>query len=160
MKLRELNSEDLPRITALNNAAVPAVPEMTEDSLAAVLTRSDIHLAAMDGPTLLGFVIGFGSGSDYASPNFLYFERRGTDHLYVDRIVVDGDARGAGVGRVLYERFIELATEQGRTEVTCEVNVDPPNPDSMAFHTRLGFREVGRQSTDYATVALLARAIP
>ena len=160
MHLRELTAADLSRITALNNAAVPAVPEMTEDSLAAVLSASDVHMAAVDGTTLLGFVIGFASGSVYTSPNFIYFEQRGTNHLYVDRIVVAGEARGAGIGRLLYEQVVGLASEQGRAEVTCEVNVDPPNPESMAFHTRLGFTEVGQQSTGYATVALLARSIP
>jgi predicted GNAT superfamily acetyltransferase len=28
--------------------------------------------------------------------------------------------------------------------VCCEVNSDPPNPLSDAFHAALGFREVGR----------------
>ncbi len=159
MDLRELTVDDLPRITALNNAAVPAVPEMTESTLAAVLSASNVHLAAVEGSTLVGFVLGFSTGSDYASPNFAYFEQRGTNHLYVDRIVVAGEARGAGVGRILYEKFVWLAAEQGRAEVTCEVNVDPPNPESMAFHLRLGFTDVGQQSTDYATVALLVRPV-
>ncbi len=159
MELRELTTDDLPRITALNNAAVPAVPEMTEESLSAVFSASDVRLAAVDESGVIGFLLGFAAGSDYGSANFRYFEDRGTDHLYVDRIVIDSAARGGGVGRVLYEQFIGLAIEQGRAEVTCEVNVDPPNPQSMAFHTRLGFSEVGRQTTGYATVALLARLL-
>ena len=42
--------------------------------------------------------------------------------------------------------------------ITCEVNTRPANPDSMAFHERLGFREVGRQQTEGGAkeVALLA----
>jgi predicted GNAT superfamily acetyltransferase len=45
--------------------------------------------------------------------------------------------------------------------VTCEVNLDPPNPRSLAFHERLGFREVGRQATKGGafTVVLLAAAV-
>ena len=159
MELRDITTVDLPRITALNNAAVPAVPKMTEESLAAVHATSDVRIAAVDSSGVIGFVLGFATGSDYESTNFLYFEQRGTDHLYVDRIVVDSAARGTGVGRVLYERFIQLAAEQGRAEVTCEVNVDPPNPESMAFHARLGFSEVGQQTTEYATVALLVRPV-
>ena len=31
----------------------------------------------------------------------------------------------------------------GHTLVTCEVNADPPNPASDAFHAALGFAEVG-----------------
>ena len=32
--------------------------------------------------------------------------------------------------------------------LTCEVNEDPPNPDSMQFHKKLGFRELGKQKTE------------
>ena len=28
----------------------------------------------------------------------------------------------------------------------CEVNLAPPNPESLKFHARIGFREVGRQA--------------
>jgi uncharacterized protein len=28
--------------------------------------------------------------------------------------------------------------------VVCEVNIDPPNPASEAFHLALGFKEVGQ----------------
>jgi predicted GNAT superfamily acetyltransferase len=152
--LRDLTRDDLPVLLALNNAATPAVPTATEDELAALLEASDFGFAVGDEP--LGFVLGFAPGSDYQSPNYRWFEARGTDHLYVDRIVVAEAARGRSIGRLLYEHVIGLAREQGRREVTCEVNLDPPNPGSLAFHNRMGFREVGQQETGYATVSLLA----
>ena len=134
-------------IMALNNAATPAVPVMTDQEMTALLDASDF-----------GFVVGFRPGSDYASVNYRYFEDRGTDHLYIDRIVVDETARGMRVGQTLYNRVFRLAIAEGRAEITCEVNVEPPNPGSLAFHARLGFSEVGRQPTDHGkTVALFAR---
>lgn len=159
MHLRELTSLDLPSMLALNNDAVPAVPEATEADLAELLRASTFGFAAVSDNEFLGFVVGFETGMDYSSPNYLYFEDRGTDHLYVDRIVVAEEARGMRVGQTLYRRVIALAVDQGRTEVTCEVNVEPPNPGSIAFHTRLGFSEVGRQETGYATVALLTHPL-
>lgn len=41
--------------------------------------------------------------------------------------------------------------------MTAEVNVEPPNPVSTAFHTSMGFAEVGRQDTygGSVTVALM-----
>jgi hypothetical protein len=36
------------------------------------------------------------------------------------------------------------ACEAGYTRVCCEVNVEPPNPGSDAFHANLGFEEIGR----------------
>ena len=45
--------------------------------------------------------------------------------------------------------------------MTAEVNVDPPNPVSSAFHESMGFAEVGRQQTygGSVTVALLAAPV-
>jgi uncharacterized protein len=159
MRLRNLTPLDVPTILALNNDAVPAVPESTGVELAALLVASSFGFAAVSKEELLGFVIGFEPGSDYASPNYRYFEDRGTDHLYVDRIVVAESARGMRVGQTLYRRVIDLAVEQGRDEVTCEVNTDPPNPGSLAFHSRMGFKEVDRQDNGYVKVALLARPL-
>jgi predicted GNAT superfamily acetyltransferase len=158
MRLRTLARGDVPAIVALNNAATPAVPVMTDQEMTTLLDAADFGFAAVMPTELLGFVIGFRTGSDYASVNYRYFEDRGTDHLYIDRIVVDEAARGMRVGQTLYNRVFRLAIAEGRAEVTCEVNVEPPNPGSLAFHARLGFSEVGRQDTDHGkTVALFAR---
>jgi uncharacterized protein len=45
--------------------------------------------------------------------------------------------------------------------VTCEVNLEPPNPVSQRFHESLGFVEVGRQETygGSVTVQLLERRL-
>jgi hypothetical protein len=82
-------------------------------------------------------------GSAYPSDNYGWFEeQRSTRHLYVDRIAVSNAARGCGVGRALYEETLRLAAELGEERVTAEVNEDPPNPESMAFHAKLGFRHL------------------
>ncbi len=159
MRLRKLTPRDLADMLALNNEAVPAVPEATESELAAILDACSFGFAAVTDTEFLGFVMGLAPGSTYSSPNYQYFERRGTDHLYVDRIVVSAEARGMRIGQTLYQQVIDLAVDQGRNEVTCEVNLDPPNPESLAFHSRMGFSEVGRQDTGYATVSLLARPL-
>lgn len=159
MRLRELTPLDLPNMLILNNEAVPAVPLATEEELAELLRTSTFGFAAVNDDEFLGFVVGFEPGMDYASPNYLYFENRGTDYLYVDRIVVAEEARGMRVGQTLYRKVIALAVDQGRVEVACEVNLEPPNPASIAFHSRLGFSEVGRQETGYATVALLTHPL-
>jgi len=110
---------------------------------------------------VLGFALLFRAGADYASENYRWFEVRGDDFFYVDRIVVADEAQNAGVGRALYAAIFAAARERGLARVTCEVNVEPPNPGSMRFHGRLGFAEVGRQSTknDTIVVAMLAAAV-
>ena len=160
--LRSIRSADIPQIAVLNAAAVPAVSLATESELGVLLGFSHLAIVAVDAADapLVGFLICMQPGSDYASENYRYFESRGTDHLYVDRIVVADGARGLGIGRQLYDSVFGLAQAEGRAEVTCEVNLDPPNPESLAFHARLGFERIGEQATKNATVTVALLAAP
>jgi len=157
-RVRPLVATDAARLQPLNDAAAPAVPITSAHDLAALVGLSSLALGVDRDETLVGFVIALPPGADYESENYRYFESRDVDHLYVDRIVIDEAERGHGLGAILYDAVFEAARDQGRAEVTCEVNLDPPNPGSMAFHRRRGFRELGSQPTKggSVTVALLS----
>ncbi|WP_088343778.1 MULTISPECIES: GNAT family N-acetyltransferase [Rhodomicrobium] len=90
------------------------------------------------------FLIAFDQNADYRSPNFLWFRERFPRFVYIDRVITAGAARGRGYGRRLYEDLFAEASRLGHERVVCEVNIDPPNPASDAFHAALGFAEVGR----------------
>ncbi|UCI05076.1 GNAT family N-acetyltransferase [Mesorhizobium sp. B1-1-8] len=92
---------------------------------------------------LEAFIMTFDQDADYDSPNFLWFRDRYPQFVYVDRVVVAAEARGRGHARRLYEDLFDHVRRAGQTIVTCEVNADPPNPVSDAFHAALGFTEVG-----------------
>ena len=161
VSLRTLTADDAERLAVLNNAAAPAVPVTAPDDLARLVAIAGLALGLERAGRLVGFVIAMQPGADYASENFVFFESRGIDHLYVDRIVIDESERGAGLGAALYASVFDTARRQGRREVTCEVNIDPPNPGSLAFHARLGFFSVGTQATKggAVTVSLLAAPV-
>lgn len=91
-----------------------------------------------------GFLITFDPSADYDSPNFIWFQKTYSEFVYVDRIVVAATARGQGIARQLYEHLFDVVKRNGIERVVCEVNLDPPNPVSDAFHAQLGFSEVGR----------------
>lgn len=161
-RLRAVDAADVPTLAALNDAAVPAVNALGTDGLAAHVRECDLALvAAGDDDGTLGFLLALAPGSGYASENYLWFSEHVPGSLYVDRVVVSPDAHGQGVGRLLYEAVDARARELGLGQVTCEVNLDPPNPGSLAFHTRLGFEQVGEQVTKGGTVrvALLAKPV-
>ena len=61
------------------------------------------------------------------------------DFVYVDRIVVSHEAQGKGTGRRLYDDLAEAARAAGLKRIVCEVNTLPPNPGSIAFHSKAGF---------------------
>ncbi len=160
VELRPYTSADLPALVAINDAAFPAVPITPPEELAELVAMSRLTLVADDGEPA-GFVIALAPGRAYASENYAWFSARSTDFLYVDRIVLAARLQGRGVGPRLYAAVDEAARAEGASEVTCEVNVRPANPGSLAFHARLGFVEVGRQQTKGGTteVALLARSV-
>lgn len=130
----ELNTEsehflsplDLTRLTRLHSAAAMSQVISVENSV-------------------LAFLLAFREGADYDSINFRWFADRYRRFLYVDRIVVSPKAQGTGLGRVLYEGVFEHARSSEVPLVTCEFDIDPPNPASERFHAAFGFSEVGRQ---------------
>ncbi|TFC52177.1 GNAT family N-acetyltransferase [Cryobacterium sp. TMT1-21] len=155
--LRPLRADDSDSLLALNNTAVPAVNPHDESSLAALLAASSLAIAVVEDSRpdeILGFAVVFAVAADYASENYRWFSAQSDDFLYVDRIVVSSDARNRGLGRVLYAAIFEAARAAEVSRVFCEVNVAPPNPRSLAFHARLGFGEIGRQSTKNDTVVV------
>ena len=156
-----LDADDAPTIDevlALNEHWVPHVGSIGRDALRALVEAADLAVVAVpsgsgDGGAVDGFLILIAPGADYASPNYRYFQDRldtgaaPGPFRYVDRIAVSPRAQGRGLGRVLYDAAVERAVAVGAAEVTCEVNLEPPNPDSLAFHDRLGFVPVGTQWT-------------
>ncbi|WP_421733396.1 GNAT family N-acetyltransferase [Cellulomonas sp.] len=161
LTLRAITPADVPGLARLNDDAVPAVNELGLDGLTAHLPECDLALLAESDGLTVGFVLAVAPGSPYASENYRWFSTQVPGSLYVDRIVVHPAAHGRGVGRALYAAVDARARELGLGVVTCEVNLEPPNPESLAFHERLGFARVGEQATKGGSVvvALLRREV-
>src|SRR4029077_1302341 len=102
------------------------------------------------------FLIAFDQDARYDNPNFLWFRNRYARFVYVDRIVTAPEARGQGLATTLYGRLIERAIAANHERIVCEVNVDPPNSGSQAFHRSMGFAPVGdaRLSTGKTVIYL------
>ncbi|MCB1270134.1 MAG: GNAT family N-acetyltransferase [Microthrixaceae bacterium] len=151
-RLRSLAESDLDEVLQLNQRWVPHVGSLRFDSLAELVDLAELAVGAFADGELAGFVVVLGPGAGYASPNYRYFSGRHRLFTYVDRIAIAPRAQGTGLGRVLYEGVVDHARGVGSPVVCAEVNLDPPNPGSQAFHERLGFVEVGRQWTYDDTV--------
>ena len=127
-------------LLAINNEHAQELSWLEPERLTQLVRQAFLARRIGDVDALL---LAFDQDAEYDSPNFLWFRARYPRFVYVDRIVVASAARGRGLARRLYRELFEQATYAGHTHIVCEVNSDPPNPASDAFHAALGFVEVG-----------------
>jgi uncharacterized protein len=148
-KIRQLDRKtDLDVVVAINNSGYPAVPLATRDDILALWDVSCLAIGVeLASGELGGFLIALDPGQSYDSENYTFFESRFTNHLYIDRIVLSPSAQGLGLGGELYQAVFDKARLDSRDRITCEVNLEPPNPGSLRFHRRWGFVDVDTQPT-------------
>ena len=144
-ELRAVTQEDHPALLALNNAHAAELnfedPARFERLLAAAVFSAAI--GPLGDPD--AFLLAFDDRTPEQGPNHAWFLARHPRFLYVDRVCVAPRARGRGLARALYAGVFEAARAAGMPLVCCEVNTEPPNPGSDAFHAALGFVEVARR---------------
>lgn len=141
----------------LNQAHVAELSELDADALDRLVREAFLASVINGGDA---FLIAFDQDADYDSPNFRWFQSRYRRFVYVDRVVVAAAARGRGLANRLYQGLFEFAGARGHSVIACEVNLDPPNPASDAFHRARGFEEVGRaELANGKTVRYLARRL-
>lgn len=145
-------------VLSLNNSSTPHVNVLTAGEFGWLADASDYYRVAEVNGVLAGFVLAIRAGTEYWSGNYAWFGERYPEFIYLDRVVVAVDARRHGVGRALYNDLIAFAS--GRwPRITLEVNVQPPNPDSMGFHERMNFQRVGSRVYTGGEVAMFERLI-
>ena len=133
-------AEDEAAILALNNEHAAELSWLEPERLSFLLGEAFYARRIGD---LEAFIMTFDQDARYDSPNFVWFRERYPRFVYVDRVVVAAQARGRGHARRLYQDLFSHVERAGHTLVTCEVNTDPPNPASDAFHAAFGFTEAG-----------------
>lgn len=160
MRIRDLTPADLESMWVINQVNVPALGGETPDSLARIMEWSSMAIGVDVDDTLAGFCLVLEPDQPYPSPNYLWFQERYTNFVYLDRVGFGESHRGHGYGAALYAEVERRAGLIQRTSFTLEVNLDPPNDGSMRFHQRQGFVEVGRHWTPSGKlVSLMAKSL-
>lgn len=137
MILRAAARGDSDAIAAIWNAMIRDTPftftteEKTAEGIAALIATRPGAFWVAEERALSGFVTyaQFRSGPGYAAS---------VEHSIV---LADG-AQGRGVGRALMLRAFESAARQGHHVMVAGISA--ANPVGVAFHTALGFENVGR----------------
>lgn len=158
MNIRSATKEDLPEILSMNTAALPHVSEVNISDMRRFLQQADPFLVIEKEGELAGFMIVLQPGLDYQSPNYTFFCNTYSDFDYVDRIVIVEKFQGKALGTALYNYLINHSEKE---RVTCEINLKPPNPNSMAFHKALGFKKVDELESENGakSVAMMSKSL-
>lgn len=144
--LRPLADADRAALLRLNGDNYPAVHTLDAATLGWLLAfGGGHHLVAVDeAGAVLGYLLSFASTSDYDDSEIAELRRRVAEPFcYICQVVVAPAQRGRGIARALYTAVASIARARGARLLCCDVNTNPPNPDSFAFHRCLGFGELG-----------------
>jgi predicted GNAT superfamily acetyltransferase len=143
--IRTAAAADFERILALNAESVRFLSPLDAARLHGLHAQAAYHRVAEIDGRVVAFLLALREGADYDSPNYRWFAQRYAQFLYIDRVVVDAAAQGHGLGTLLYEDLFAFARAQAVAMLTCEFDLEPPNPASARFHECFGFRAVGTQ---------------
>jgi uncharacterized protein len=159
--IRKLAHSDNAQVLSLNAKAQPHVAHLDANELHRLQSLSQAHLVAEENAAILGYALAFDRNDAYDGEEFLALRSLIPQaFLYIDQVVVLGSAQKSGIGRSLYNALEQAALLRHADCLCCEVNTTPPNPDSLAFHTRLAFSSLGAFATrDGRDVALLQKRL-
>ena len=147
--IHDLSSLDVAIMLSLNNTHAKETSALDDGSFAALLDMAFYARGIDRGAT--AFLIALDHSASYESPNFIWFKAARESFVYIDRIIVLSSARGRGIARLLYDDLFVAARKTGHDRVVCEVNIDPPNLVSEAFHAAMGFERVGEATIHNGT---------
>ncbi|SNB77033.1 hypothetical protein SAMN07250955_11614 [Arboricoccus pini] len=159
--LRRVQEADRPELLALNNAHAVELSYAEADEFARLLEMAFLASTSGEVGAPGSLLLALDQDAPCDGPNFRWFKARYARFVYVDRIVVAASAPGRGLAERHYAQLFAMAGKAGHTRIVCEVNSDPPNPISDAFHAKLGFEQVGEQwlSDRDKTVRYLCRPL-
>ena len=141
-EMRKAKVRDLPEIARLNNLEAQYAGERDQTFFKRYL-KIPYFLVSEDPRGLSGFIMVMSPQVEYDSPNFGWFQKNIPSFIYIDRVIVRQDVRNNGIASAFYQKLEE---ERGRIPLTAEVSI--LNENSMSFHLRRGFHEIGRFAAD------------
>jgi predicted GNAT superfamily acetyltransferase len=155
--LRPIEPRDHASVLELNARNVELLAPMDETRMAQLMGWTDrADVIEVDGE-VAGFVFTFASGTAYDSVNYRWFSENREEFYYLDRIVLADTHRRLGLGRRVYDELEQVAAGYGR--MVLEVNLEPANEPSLAFHRARGYVDVAELGDPGKKVVLMEKIL-
>ena len=158
--IRPVASPDCEEILRINAESQPGVAHLYRTELERLVRLKNEHLV-IERPNggVVGYVLAFPSDAPYDGEEFILLTKTSLGpFIYIDQVAVGAAERRTGAASRLYQATEAAALRRGIRELSCEVNLNPPNPGSLAFHRSKGFNQTSVMETqDGRTVALMCK---
>lgn len=151
------SDSDLNQIWSINQENIPEVGNVANLERLNQLIDWSSHILVVREQEIAGFIILMRENQNYDSLNYDFFNSQNYPFLYVDRIAIKEGHRRQGLGKMIYEKTIDIANDLN-LPTCCEVNTIPRNGPSLAFHDTFGFKEVGTKDYDDHSVVYLKKS--
>ena len=154
---KPFSDSDLDQIWSINQENIPEVGNVANLERLNQLINWSSHVLVVREQEIAGFIILMRENQNYDSLNYDFFNSQNDPFLYVDRIAIKEGHRRQGLGKMIYEKTIDIANDLN-LPTCCEVNTIPRNGPSLAFHDNFGFKEVGAKDYDDHSVVYLKKS--
>ena len=154
---KPFSDSDLDQIWSINQENIPEVGNVANLERLNQLIDWSSHVLVVREQEIAGFIILMRENQSYDSLNYDFFNSQNYPFLYVDRIAIKEGHRRQGLGKMIYEKTIDIANDLN-LPTCCEVNTIPRNGPSLAFHDNFGFKEVGTKDYDDHSVVYLKKS--
>jgi uncharacterized protein len=155
--LAPLTPSERPDVIALNDRHAHLTAPMDDARLGYLTDVGTVEVIRHED-RFAGFVVTMAGDAAYDSGNFGWFAERYDAFGYLDRIVIHEDFRRRGLAGLVYDE-VEDRVAQRAPLLALDVNSDPPNVESLAFHARRGYQQVGERDFHDHRVALLVKQL-
>ncbi len=154
MIIRNAEEKDYPEILVLNEADVEMLSPMDDEKIRKMSEMLDLfQVIEIDGE-VAAFQMVFREKLPYWSKRYAWLCDHVDEFLYVDRIVVGEKYRKRGLGLKLYDEVIVHAKKTGVPNIVAEIDIAPEyNTQSINFHNKVGFHEIGTEIFEGITVS-------
>tara|TARA_B100001250_G_C19690982_1_gene740276 strand:- start:459 stop:947 length:489 start_codon:yes stop_codon:yes gene_type:complete len=138
------SKDDLEFILLLNQNSMPAVSSSNIEMMQHFLKICHYFKILKINSQIVGFLNAILPGEDYQSEHYKWFIDKYDSFIYVDRIVLDKTNKNQGYGTLFYNDLIN-SVKSKKLDIACEINTKPYNKQSIQFHKKYGFSELGRK---------------